>query len=143
LSEAQITEAVAYTQEEGGLDALTEMDDDDFNEMVEEMALGDDEEKFREAVRTIGSQSADFEPEPEPQPQSKKAPKEGAAKAWLKTLGYLSEEQITEAVAYTQEEGGLDALTEMDDDDFNEMVEEMALGDDEEKFREAVRTIGS
>ena len=79
----------------------------------------------------------------DPQPQSKKAPKEGAAKAWLKTLGYLSEEQITEAVAYTQEEGGLDALTEMDDDDFNEMVEEMALGDDEAKFREAVRTIGS
>ena len=63
------------------------------------------------------------------------------AQAWLLTLGYLSDEQISKAVAYTQEEGEPNALVEMDKDDFDEMMEEMELGDDEERFRAAVQAI--
>ena len=64
------------------------------------------------------------------------------ARAWLDALGYLTEEQIDTAVAYTQEEGAPAALLEMDADDFETMVEEMELGDDDDaRFRVAVRAI--
>ena len=43
-----------YTQEEGEPTALVEMDKGDFDEMVEEMELGNDEERFRAAVQAIG-----------------------------------------------------------------------------------------
>ena len=49
------------------------------------------------------------------------------ARAWLNTLGYLTDAQINEAVAYTQEEGEPRALVEMDAEDFDEMVEEMKV----------------
>ena len=49
------------------------------------------------------------------------------ARAWLNALGYLTDAQIDEAVAYTQEEGEPKALIEMETEDFDEMVEEMKV----------------
>ena len=49
------------------------------------------------------------------------------ARAWLNALGYLTDAQIDEGVAYTQEEGEPTALIEMDTEDFDEMVEEMEV----------------
>ena len=45
----------------------------------------------------------------------------------LDALGYLKDAQIDEAVAYAQEAGEPCALTDMDDEDFEAMIEEMAL----------------
>ena len=75
-------------------------------------------------------------PEPEPEPE-----KPTTARDWLVALGYLGDVQIDEAVAYTQEEGAPTALLEMDAEDFEEMIEEMALKEDEERFRASVKTI--
>ena len=62
------------------------------------------------------------------------------AKAWLKNLGYLSDEEIKTALSYTQEEWDLHDLTDMDADDFEKMVKEMALSTTlTAKFRKAVR----
>ena len=49
------------------------------------------------------------------------------ARAWLNALGYLTDAQIDEAVAYTQEQGEPKALIEMETEDFDEMVEEMKV----------------
>ena len=59
-----------------------------------------------------------------PPPEDKKA---ATARDWLSALGYLSDAQIDEAVAYTQEEGEPQALVDMDVEDFDEMVEEMKV----------------
>ena len=70
-----------------------------------------------------------LEPEPEPAPE----PEPETARTWLGSLGFLCNEQIDEAVAYTQEEGEPTALLEMDTDDFDEMVEQLELGEHEHK----------
>ena len=188
LNEEQISQAVAYTQEEGELDALSGMDDDDFEEMVQDMELGDAELKFRDSVKGIDTVRSWLEalgylskaqidaaikyaqvdgegPCSCLKPMMKKYMGDaltrmqlqdsdtktkfvkavmaiGTARAWLGELGYLREEQIDAAVLYTQEEGEPTALVEMDKGDFDEMVEEMELGNDEERFRAAVQAIG-
>ena len=60
----------------------------------------------------------------QPPPEDKKA---ATARDWLSALGYLSDAQIDEAVAYTQEEGEPQALVDMDVEDFDEMVQEMKV----------------
>ena len=87
--------------------------------MIEEMELGESEARFRAELRNTAR----------------------TARAWLLTLGYLSNEQIDTAVAYTQEEGEPKALVEIDKDDFDEMVEEMEMGEDEEKFLGSVEIL--
>eukprot|EP01048_Picozoa_sp_COSAG05_P002257 COSAG05_NODE_88_length_20344_cov_12.094690_3_plen_1505_part_00 len=64
---------------------------------------------------------------------------ESKARMWLSKLGFLAEKQIETAVAYTQEEGAVKAIFEMDSDDYGDMLEEMELDDDtENRFEEAL-----
>ena len=44
---------MAYTQEEGEPNALVEMDKDDFDDMMEEMELGEDKAKFLGSVEIL------------------------------------------------------------------------------------------
>ena len=136
LEDAQIDEAVAYAQEEGEPCALTDMDDEDFEEMIEEMALGDNEQRFRAAVDTIGVT--------QPPEIVKPTSLDDTVATWLPTLNLLSDDQIQTVLAYTQQEGTLASLHGMESEDFTEMIEELELEDDAAvAFHTAVAAIGN
>ena len=122
LSDPQITAAVGFVQVEGnGELEFCEMEDDDLKEMMgeDEMKLSEEAQvKFLDAVGTISSK---------PVAPSVSGTMPATARNWLNALGFLTDAQINEAVAYTQEEGEPRALVEMDAEDFDEMVEEMKV----------------
>ena len=144
LSDAQIDEAVSYATEAEEPQALIDMDDDDFEEMIEEMTLGDDEASFRAAVATISTAQAPGGNAAAPL-QAVVTPASLADKvaAWLPTLRLFDDEQIETVLAYTQQEGTLADLQGMDNDDFSEMLGELGLSDEADAvtFRAAVAAI--